>query len=810
MTDKYIFSIIVGDEGGFVPRPNEFELNLMVTTEELPRYVFRIRKLGEAENVVFEEATHFPFSDKLIDIMLLRTFYSFRVLKSQQGKVQVIRVFSKNENIELELANGRFSSRLAIENEQALLDLMQSALGRIVIEPGIQNPLASRYKRRWGDMKYRVPSRRSLAPEQRYDAQSLTDVVHTSGRSMTANPILAISDSLVVDTKVWTFNKRGENTSFSFTPIGGFFNYTRGCGRKRTISAMLEAISSGHIDDSSVSETRIHSNLNKYFARKLAIVVCEDDRVEKWSQELTGEFLTISNKGDLDLISYELISKGITLVIANSVIPFIQQDAFETLQQVHKMTILADHRARELDDTYYQRVHVSSIAERLPHSRASLGFLTSRCVVSDFKDKNRCILESSIIAKVFEADWTWICLGYDGIPPSHLPLSYIQLAKPILFPTAGENERIKNELNRGQILPDFWRIINDPYSGIVQYLTIPKTILRRVTLVLDRSATSEKERSFMQTITKIRQSMTAVPVPPISAQSSAVLLGMKYDNIAACQVHLALPRTGPLTQSNAERNLDEHFSEDSRGTLAQRVGAGATERAAVPIGTLSEASFVKRALKEKGDGICQVCYADPVTTITLCGHCFCSACAAMLRVNEARGGGVTSCPVCRAALSSYDWITVGEQSSEILHVPSKVRELFAGLASVFSKRRHKKRSPMTAWIVVPKEAYEVVIKQLKEGSTGSFEIFDSADLNQSESSMRQQIPRVVVIPFEELSKTNEIGDHVDALFMTCPSANSVVYYDLLRSCETRTSPLQLFLLVSQGLETAAEPLSIFV
>jgi hypothetical protein len=811
MAERYLFSIVVDDAGAFASSKNECEVNLMVTTEERPRYVFKIR---DADVNTFEEATTFPFSDKLIDLMLLRSYFIVRVLRSKNGRVEVIRLYSRNDVIETELNNTHFSNRLALENEQALLDLIQDALGKIIIEPNYSTPI--RLKRKWGDMKFKVPSKRSLAPEQRLDAQSLTDAVHSSRRVMTANVNIDISDSLVIDPLAWSFGRKNSDKpdlTFSWSPVGGFLNYTRGCGRKRTLAAMLDAISSGGIDEGSISENRKGFNLNKYFAKRLSLIVCEADRVEKWKESLGENSIVIKTRNDLDNVTYNLISNGITIIVSIDAVVFFREDGIDTIEQVRKMTFLADSRSRELDDIYYQRLHVSSIAERLPQARAPLSFVTARCLIVDIKNKEQCIKESYLISKVLEADWTWMCLGFEGPPPSHLSFRYLQWAQPILFPGA-EKQIIANtfagDLGPSQSLPDFWRILNDPTSGIVQNLTMPKSILRRVTLILDKSTASERERAFLQTVTKIRQSMTAVPVPPMSTSSSAVLLGTAYDNIAGCQVHIALPRTLPLSQANAERNVDSHFADDLRGTLAQRVGAGNSanvDATLIPMGTLSEASFVKRAVREKGDGICQVCYSDPVSVVTLCGHCFCGSCVSMLRVKEARGGGVTTCPVCRAALSSYDWITIGDQSSEVLTIPSKIQGLLNAISSVFSKRRHKKRSPMCAWVIVPESAHKVVSTQLLDAANGGFEI---ADMSQSEASFRQQIPKIRLMTFDEVSKETEIGDNVDALFMTCPAQSSMIYYDLIRSCETRSTPLQLFLLVSQGVENPSDAVNIYI
>lgn len=815
MLEYYLFSIVIDDAGAFVSSKNECEVNLMVTTEDKPRYVFKIR---EADMNSFEEASTFPFSEKLIDLMLLRPYFIVRVLRSKQGKVEVLRLYSKNEIIETELNITHFSTRLALENEQALLDLVREAVGKIIIEPISSSPV--RLKRKYGEMKYKVPSKRLLAPEQRFDAQSLTDVVHSSRRVMTANVKIGISDSLVVDPRSWSFEKRPEDrndSTFSWTPIGGFLNYTRGCGRKRTIAAMLEAISTGGIDEGSTSESRKGSNLNKYFARRLSLIVCEANRVEKWRECLGENCVIIKTRTDLDLVTYNLIVNGCTIIVPVEAIPYITEDGLNCIEEVRKMTFLADSRSRELDDIYYQRIHVSSICERLPQARAPLSFVTARCMIVDIKNIEHCLKGTNHITKVLEADWTWMCVGFDGPSPSHMSFRYLQWAQPILFPGA-ESQVIANNLvgnlNSSQILPDFWRIVNDASVGIVQNLTIPKSILRRVTLILDKSTASEKERTFLQTLTKIRQSMTAVPVPPMSTTSSAVLLGTKYDNISGCQVHIALPRTSALSQANAERNVEAHFAENARGTLAQRICAGNfadTEATLIPMGTLSEASFVKRAVREKGDGTCQVCFTDPVSVVTLCGHCFCGSCALMLRIKEARAGGVTSCPVCRAALSSYDWITIGDQSSEVLTIPSKIQGLLNSISSVFSKRRHKKRSPMCAWVIVPEAAHGVVLTQLREAANGGFEIsYDTSQSEQSEASYRQQIPKIRLMTFDEVSKEDEIGDNVDALFMTCPAQSSMIYYDLIRSCEKRSSSLQLFLLVSQGVENPSDAVNIYI
>lgn len=787
MTERYLFSVLNDELEGVLK--NDCEITLMSTTEDPPRYVFR---LTHASGVQYVNASEFPNYVLLIDIFLLRSVYVFRGLW-RSGVPDIIRVFSKSDSIEQSLAINNLSSRFLIENEQALMNYMKAS--KIVIEPSsffsvVPAPLGVPTIpkiRRWGELKHKITARRTLAPEQRSDAESMIFLLRVHDANPITIPIssqIAVSDSVEIDMTHYCFARKQPAKTTAWIPNGSFLTYTKGCGRRRTIASVMDAVTSMPIE--SPSE---HQHLGQYFACRTGVIVCEGQKISKWKSELTTNLIVLQTREDYDGLTFQSVQSGCTILVTPEALNFAAAESDDAIQAVRQMTKLADPRARNLDDALCARILVSSISDRMPSAKVPMHLLRARCIVIDLPAPLDLDIQDNL-----RADWTWITLGYDGEPPSHLPARYAEWNSA--------SDPIDSSFH-----PDLWRILHEPSTGFLQKLKMPKSILRRVSLIPMIAGPTENERAFLQSVARIQQSMTALPVAvlPLASVASA-LLGAQVNGVPACQLQLALPRSSPMKQEEAEKNLAAHFASALKGTLAQRVGSRFAQETdqVIPIGDLSESTFVQRALVQKGDGTCQVCFTDPVTTVTLCGHCYCVSCAGMLRNREARIG-VTSCPVCRAALSSYDWITIGEPTNADF-VPSKVRSIKSTLGSVFGRRRHKRRVSMCAWIVVPSEAIEPLREQLIDSN---YEVITDPLQKQAESSQRQQIPLVRLILIDDLGK-QEIDDSVEAILLSSPAPSRNVYHSIIRGCVQRSCPLQLYVFVSHGVENAEEAINTFL
>jgi hypothetical protein len=109
---------------------------------------------------------------------------------------------------------------------------------------------------------------------------------------------------------------------------------------------------------------------------------------------------------------------------------------------------------------------------------------------------------------------------------------------------------------------------------------------------------------------------------------------------------------------------------------------------------------------------------------------------------------------------------------------------------------------MTAWVVAPTEAKSAIYEQLKE----DFEV------NIDDDNTRRLVPRVKVFDFDEMQQKarDGLGDDIEAILLCCPPTQTNLYFQIVRACCERSSPLQLHLFHSDGFETVEDAQKIFL
>lgn len=910
---SYVCSILPPKSAGVCLTPataQEVAVGLMVVTNSAPtQYVFRL-STGDGATA-FVTADDFGYG-AAANTRLWYDFYACarRMFCIQavymhgqlRGSPSLLRVYAKTGLVAAGMAS-RMTGRAILDNEQALVNLMQSCMGRIVAEPlsslslardALLDAAAAERGERAAASSARfagisplpraarrvIPARRALASEQRAAAQALVDttqrIASAGSGSALRLPVrsdLPIVADLSLDFNTWALHVAppGESVVAEWKPRAGFVLASRGSGRRRTLAAVADALAFGpDAGSGGASPTAAHASttmaptlgarrqrLNEFAAPRLVVIVCADAAVPKWQDEVEALGMApptiIRTRDDYDALTYRVASAGGVVLVTHAALaqaPALAKAAADHIRDaMHTDAVFGSgllmYRGAppKLNHARSVRVHVGSFAARFPDAVAPLAFLRTRCViVDDAVDVDACAQfvtrtgRSTTMADAratlrtvssLPTDWTWIVAAFTGPPPTHLPMQTLEVCEDLL--ALPELARFVDEDARfDTILPDVWRLVHEPGAALVHRLCFPKPLLRKVTIVPVIVSPTDAEVGFLDAVRRMTAAAAVAAgaadadmphAPGLSVeQRSAILLCAAPAPSAdgGCALHVALARTVPLTLTAARASVAAHFDGGRlRGTLAQRIMGAASAAAGC------EVVHVERVLDPSSrEAACQICFADPPTRISLCGHAFCAACVDMLRRPEVRAGTIP-CPCCRAPLSAYDWLSLVDapassaSSSTYVAAPSKVTAARAVLREAFGRRRPKRRCAVyTAWVVAPSASAPAIAQQLRDGEgSDAFavqELDDSEDdelaaLDEpvADEDARAGRHRVFVLTFEELSARcarGPIGEAVEAVVFACPAPSTRTYYELVAAASGRATALQTHILVASGLE----------
>ena len=833
----YVFSFLKSDTK-LISVSNFVECStvLMATNEYVPRFLFRI--VHKNGSIIYENIEKFKHHQHILAMFTLpRQLFSLKCVMSDDGSgtPEIIRVYSRMECFDL-ARKGLMSSGTSLENEQALINWMRVCIGSIIQEPltnfssttkvpGVY-PLKITCSRKGGS-KFTLPGKRTLAHEQRNVAQKLLDQLLNGPKSLHVEKHLHLFPEMHIDCENFEFQNSYQSFAqdIKWTPKASFFLYTKGCGRKRLMSAVFDAISSGALDcDTKNEEIPVNNSftrsrfvtemkekykiLGKQYCPNLCVVVCSEQNLEKWRNEFTiGNIIIVKSKEDFSQLSYEKASIGGLLLLTPEALLSCKEESEQIIRAVRKISARDVNGLSRLtlDDTLCKRLHVSSIGQRMPNAPCPLEFLTPRCLVLDDVDlqnqeKNSVYREMFLAVSRIQPEWTWICCGFEGTPPFMIPPQWIERTELVL----GIDNTLKLHDKRGlgsQILPSLFKAVHESTSGLIFSALTPKCLARKVTLISVKCILKPEESKFIAETKIIHIGGSTLPSSSSLINVTPLLLGAEVEGIAACTLLLSLERLQYLSEEEALKSCSEHFANGNRGTLAQRIKKEDNCSAGQ--------AFVENSIKYPG--LCSVCYTDTYSNISLCGHGYCEDCCIMQRKGE-EIGGLSICAVCRASLSAYDWLKI-ESGAKRLSEPtktnvkpqtSKYEGIYKVLCQSFGKRRHKRRENSITFVAVPDDIIDVAHKEISKWNkfkvimlknTVSVSFFDRLEGNEKGS--------VIIVGFSSLSVFAEnkfFDDSVETVILACPPTSSSTYNQIIRASSLRSSPLPLFLLYAEGIE----------
>jgi hypothetical protein len=588
----------------------------------------------------------------------------------------------------------------------------------------------------------------------------------------------------------WEILKVNNRTKLKreWIPKGGFLLFTRGSGRKRTFSAIFDAIVSGAMDAGTHFDAlEKHIVLGKLKCPKLCLLVCSEQLISEWSTEFQGEKIIIKCEEDFSQLTYFRALEGALILITNEMLLKSTSRAQHQINLVNKISAKDNGRGSKLylDDPLCQRFHICNLGERMPGAVCPLDFLTPRCAVIDdvnlsepkeFYNQFQCLERIS-------ADWTWITSGFNGVPPTHVPMEWMLSSRGVLGLPKDDSKIYDKDGLGEQLLPSIYSQVHHSKEGIIATLTMPRSLMRKVTLIPTKTPVSTKEIDFISSIKFILSQVDPLNAETLSNEE--ILLGCNVKKIQGLSIDVAVQRTEPMSMVEANDSLLNHFCYQAQGTLAQRLQNSSLS---------SSLGFAKEALQSLLSKECCVCYSEPGSVLSLCGHGYCEDCSKMLRKEEEKSG-ITTCSACRASLCAYDWLRVKE-NSPISTFYSKGEALLKTLDTLFSKKRQRKRVSKV-FVIVP-DAVKQTIKNYLSLRSFSCRRF-------GETSEEEKPRNVVIYTFDEILFEERFDEGLDAIVLGSPCTlldPSTFYSKLIRCSTHRSFPLPVYLLYADGLESS--------
>jgi len=703
----------------------------------------------------------------------------------------LIRLYMYNSNEVTE----KFSTYNSLHTEQALIDLLEAYKGNIIVETVSQIRLTQNYLSDNASqnisvscLKYQIPLLRTMSPEQRNDAQRLLELVQYGIVKFEYSDCIPLVDKFAIDLNVNAINKKFERPSKKSYLRSSVVHGIMGCGRKRTYTTMFEQIAAGVLEKINICD------INKYYAEKVSLVLCETSSIPKWKEELVNvKHLVLHDFSDFDNLTYSFVKEGGVILMDNIGLGHSFENAqlqFKIVQDLLRYDYNEEHfhdYKADLDLNQVIRYHVQDVSKRLPNAKVPLQWLHFRMVlVDDIIDMNEFdvdradyyfgrlhrLPESAIISDIgfLSWDWSFIHVKTTGYLPTHLPKDWINALYPIISDP-------QEEIYEKPCM--FWKNFHI-FNGL-QSMQTPISILRKVNLVADPVEISEIESNIFEKINTLCREINNKSL--IRDDASLALLGMDIYNIKGLNIPLSFTKsTGIFSLEDAKNIAKEHF-QGTNGTTAERIFRYMHSES-----PLADNLFIQRSLETKSN--CSICFDNPSNFITLCGHSFCSDCEMFLRGSAS----LISCPVCRSKLCEYDWLRLGDTTSITNFCLSKIKRLKIKIDQISSRKRPKRNSSSTTqnsiMILCPDNSKEILKKV-----AGDYEYLEFKE-------------------FIKKYKKENIPAEINALIMVSPSHNSELYQMIVKSTH-RVSPLQVYLLYANKIEnpkvafeTLVNPLSI--
>ena len=758
VNERYLFSIFLDSNSDH----EECDVHLVITADDSLRYILRLTSSYD-ETFTYQDINQFSFQSQLIDMLQFRSMFILRATRNSLKNVSKFRVYVKN------ISDNNVQAGL--ENEQALINLIDVNIGKIVVEPFFmdRNRAIPLKRQKENKLVFSTYSK-MLAPEQKSGSQEIADRNQSETVFNVRNSLWCRSISkffFCLNLQNLTFQHSAKE-SFSWKPKAGFLLYTKGCGRRRTVSSFLNSLAHQEIK---IDGDESISNLNCYYS---SLVICQESEIEKWRSELNpAKTIVVKERDDFHNITFEILKNGVTIIMSLSALSIYNEISKETINDFASIKSLTDRGTIILDENRMTRL-LMNVSERVPHMLAPLNAVNFKTVILDdgFNFDQTDIENISSI----KSSWKWICLGSDGFTPDRISPEIVHKFASVLNVPA-ENIMTDSKKKRFQINPEFWRIIHE-YPQLIVKLKTPKSIVRRVALIEVSIPLNTQEKEYVEFLKKF-----------MIHEPFLTLLDSGIRDIVGSETSTVLDRCQPLTIEECLKNCEEHFKVSS-GTFGQKMQLKFLNTRA----PTTEKSYVLKVLNQE-EKCCQVCTEDNFENqVTLCGHIFCSGCFDMLRGTK----DIIPCPMCRASLCKYDLFKISKTSTK-RDMLSKLNSIKSMLQTIFSKRRNKKRLPPCIWIFCPSEVIVQLTSQFKDEN-----YYDMV----SEPTQECSKPKICLMTFEKIDLYH-IPENVDGIFLVCPPANQDMYHQIIRKSADRESPVNLYLFVAEDYEFFDEALEIF-
>jgi hypothetical protein len=299
--------------------------------------------------------------------MLYRHWFTVKaVINVQKPRTPIMmRFYAKSDFIAQSFSSCNLSSITALKNEQALFSYLNACKQDIVVEPvaWFYNPLVVNGglnippKKPRCPLKIPIPHLRCLTTEQRQQAQHLIDTIISKNVERQFNiqkELVVSSNGVAINFKSGMLEKSlplNYGVSWdTISPNGSFVKFTRGCGKRRTFVAFMEMfckwksqISKIDLENYTKSSRYIldASRETKFYAPELCIVVCSEDAMEKWKQEMIVEEalsiprIYIRELEDFDKLSYQVAKNGaIVFITVEMVMCALKQEEYKEIELV--------------------------------------------------------------------------------------------------------------------------------------------------------------------------------------------------------------------------------------------------------------------------------------------------------------------------------------------------------------------------------------------------------------------------------------------------------------------------------------------
>lgn len=761
--ERYLCSVYLHEMRNF----SVFDVLLMTTDDDHPQFVLQFK---DSSTNWFEEFSVLPHRAEIAELLCLPNHpVTMKALCEKPGRVpSVLRFFLHSHFFDQAVHT---VTRSEIEFQQTFQNFLNAFESFVFIEPTMNLqfnvgvlPALPKPK---NNLKYSLQAERHISKEQLDTAHKVMEVLTRSPIKHCYHLGIQVSDTLYfVD---------GNLTSTP--PIHTMENdkalliYTKGFGRRRSLAQVCDSIVNGAMDAGTRKTTSYFHQFGFLNAPHCALVLCKDSDIEKWSNEIE-ESIVIKEKCDLDLITFDVLTAGTTIVVSESAVQYCKEqerNTFWTMQELfakesaYSISRESGTRAT-LDDAKCKRFYVGSIGQRHLHAVIPLMYAHFRCILIDegLEKAKQC----------FSTEFSLYNAGYSTLLPAY----------PERVPFIQNN-------------PHCHRILNDPNSGMIIRSSIPQTTVRKISFLPSAVVLSPQEKKFIQRMQKIASTRSVVNR---YLDISDIVLGGEFNDIAGCCFSLALARQSPMTREDAELNIKKHFALFN-GTLGQRL----LNDFNVLDEEFASRSYVKQQLNDPGT--CLICFSKECEVMTLCGHALCKECKDMLTAEDQL---LFKCPKCRSTLTHYDFIEFDASSSETpvsetsrseTRACSKFMAIVQALETLFCRRRSKKRClTKKALIIVPSKCILTLKTQLEE--------LHKYQLNWDAN---ETLHRILILSYEDFDE-NLVDETLEGILLACPAKKTEFYFDLMKSCRNRSFPLPLHIFFAQGMEEITETIDCLV